>query len=151
MKRDFLKQLGLSEEVTDKVIAEHGRTIERLKEESQALRRELEEFEGFDPRTLAKAQEDLAKSKYEHSLDLALLGAKAKNTKAVKALLELDNSVEEEELLARIAEVKAENPYLFEGGSAYTYVPHAGSDQAVDYASLSDEEFYRRRLETQDT
>lgn len=48
MKREFLEQLGLDKEVIDKIMAEHGKTIQGMKQEQEqfdALKNEKEQLE----------------------------------------------------------------------------------------------------------
>ena len=48
MKREFLEELGLEKEVIDKIMAEHGKTIQNLKQEQEVfdqLKSEKEQLE----------------------------------------------------------------------------------------------------------
>src|SRR5690625_7834364 len=48
MKREFLEELGLDKEVIDKIMAEHGKSIQSLKEEQEVfdeLKSEKEQLE----------------------------------------------------------------------------------------------------------
>lgn len=48
MKREFLEELGLDKEVIDKIMAEHGKTIQNLKQEQEVfdqLKNEKEQLE----------------------------------------------------------------------------------------------------------
>ena len=48
MKREFLEELGLEKEVIDKIMAEHGKTIQSLKQEQEVfdqLKNEKEQLE----------------------------------------------------------------------------------------------------------
>lgn len=121
MNAEDLKKLGLTdEEVIQKIIVLHGKDIEKNKTslstaqaELDGLKKQLgdanstiEGFKKLDPEALQKAVDDwkskaesakaeaakqIAALKFEHALDGALTGAKAKNAKAVKALLDLNN------------------------------------------------------------
>ena len=120
MKREDLKEFGLSDEALDKIMALHGVDIKRHKQtaasqkaEADALKAQLEEagkqiesFKGHKtPEEVEKAvnewkqkaeqaQRDAAAQlesiKFEHALDGALSAAKAKSAKAVRALLNVD-------------------------------------------------------------
>lgn len=154
MKREFLKELGLTDEQIDKVMAENGKDIENAKGNTTELQTELktketeletlqeqlknankqiEEFKDMDIDAIQKAaddykekyetakteaEEELEKIKFEYALDKALGDAKAKNTKAVKALLELDNlKMTDEKILGldeQLESIKKENDFLFE-------------------------------------
>ena len=118
MKRDFLKELGLEDEIIDKVMAEHGRGVENAKGGKKELEDKIELLEkqikekdskidelakgSDDAETLKKQilelQEtnkkqtaDLQQFKIDSAVELVLANAKAKNAKAVKSLLDLTN------------------------------------------------------------
>lgn len=42
MKRDFLKEIGLEDEVIDKIMSEHGKTVEKHKSSTEKEKQELE-------------------------------------------------------------------------------------------------------------
>ncbi|MEG1495518.1 MAG: phage scaffolding protein [Bacilli bacterium] len=44
MKRDFLKELGIDEEVVNKIMAEHGKTVEKTKGEASKATQDLEKY-----------------------------------------------------------------------------------------------------------
>lgn len=118
MKREFLTELGLETEQVNKIMAEHGKTVNSLKDEADKAKEDAEEFKSQlsdrdkqlkDLSKKAEGNEDLqeqikqlqadnkkVKDDYEQklkektfdfSLEKALADAKAKNPKAVKALL----------------------------------------------------------------
>ncbi len=118
MKREFLKELGLEDSAIDKIMAENGNDINKAKaskEELEELKKQLSERDAQleEIKTSVKNSEDLEKkiqelqetnkksnADYEAKikqmeinsiLDLALVEAKAKNAKAVKSLLDLEN------------------------------------------------------------
>lgn len=120
MKREYLKGLGLEEDVIDKVMAEHGKGIEGIKTELstretelQTLQGQLEtannEIEGFKnlnvdeikkkadeykadyEKLQTESEEKLAKIQFDHELENAIKDSKAKNVVAVKALLDIDS------------------------------------------------------------
>lgn len=68
MKRDFLRELGIEDEAINKIMAEHGQTLngEKSKYEAQltALRQELEQAESpeVDVEELSQAQRALEKA-----------------------------------------------------------------------------------------
>ncbi len=119
MKREFLKELGLEDDVVDKVMAENGRDIENAKGNKQEfedkialLEKQIEEKDSKidelakssdDAESLKlKIQElqetnkqqkaDLEQAKINSAVELALVGSKAKNLKAVKSLLDLNDA-----------------------------------------------------------
>jgi chromosome segregation ATPase len=118
MKREFLTELGLETEQVNKIMAEHGKTVNSLKDEADKAKETADEFksqlsdrdkqlkdlnkkaEGNDDlqEQIKKLQEDnkkvkedyenrLAEKTFDFSLEKALSDAKAKNPRAVKALL----------------------------------------------------------------
>ena len=144
MKREFLTGLGIAEDVIDKIMAENGKDIEAAKAkyaDYDALKAQLTEANGkieefgkldFDgvkkmaDDYKAKFEEAQAESKkqieaiqFNHALENALSGAKAKNIKAVRALLETDKLKLNKDgsltgLTEQLDKLKSENDYLFE-------------------------------------
>jgi predicted phage tail protein len=149
MKREDLIKLGIAEDLVDKIMALHGSDIEGHKTklttsqaEIEGLKKQLtdagaaiEGFKKLDPEALQKAADEwkakaeaaqadaekqLAQLKFDHALDGALAGAKAKNAKAVKALLDpsllklndADGSIVG--LDEQLKKVKEGNDFLFE-------------------------------------
>lgn len=90
------------------------------------LRETVKKFDGVDVEKLKKDAEDwetkyntdIGKLKLEHSLDTALLAEKAKNTKAVKALLNMENiKLDGDKLIGldeQIETLKKDSAYLFD-------------------------------------
>lgn len=147
MKREELEKLGLEKEAIDQIMALYGRDIEAHKtkisaaeSERDGLKTQLEEalkaiegFKGMDIEGIKKsadewkakaeqAQKDaeaqVYKVRYEAALSDALKDAKAKNVKAVRALLnEADLKLTDDGLIGlkeQLEKVKPENDYLFE-------------------------------------
>lgn len=149
MNKKDLEQLGIEdEEVIQKIIVLHGKDIEALKTANSTLTTELgntnaqlkeantaiEGFKTLDVEGVKKAADEwkqkaeqtaqesaaeIKQLKLDHAVDLALTGAKAKNSVAVKALLDSkkftlgeDNSVSG--LKEQLDKIKADNDYLFE-------------------------------------
>ena len=154
MKTDFLKGLGLSREVIDKIMAENGKDIaaeqkktskaeqdrDSYKEQADNLQtrlddagKQIEKFKKMDIESIqrtaddwkqkaedatAEADKNIQAMQYDYALSDALAGAKAKNTKAVKALLDMDGLKYNDEKIVgldeQIEKLKADNDYLFE-------------------------------------
>src|SRR5690606_22865001 len=148
---EFLTELGLETEQVDKIMAEHGKTVNGLKTEVDNKVKEVDnlanqlkdrdkQLEDIGKKAkdheelqqtikdLQKENEDakkdyeanLIKTRKEAKLELALKDAKAKNPKAVKALLDAekisldgDNLVGLEEQLTAL---KESDSYLFGDG-----------------------------------
>jgi len=165
MKRDFLKGLELTDEVIDKIMAEYGKSVEAEKAkvttaqtELDGLKKQLtdanaaiESFKKLDPEALQKAvdewkvkaetaqteaEKQIAQLKFDHALDGALAGAKAKNAAAVKALLKLDDLKLSEDgsvsgLKDQLEKIQVENDYLFESGTPNPKIVTKSNNQSV--------------------
>ena len=149
MKREDLEKLGLAKEAIDSVMALHGADIEAHKakvttaEETAAnlqtqladANKQIEDFKGMNVEQIKAAADEwktkfetaqtdftaqLAQRDFDHDLDGALTGAKAKNAKAVRALLSTDDLRDAngkfiaERFTEQLAKIKPENDYLFE-------------------------------------
>lgn len=139
MNRDFLKELGIESEVIDKIMAQNGADIEKAKgslrdaeSERDSLRAQIAERDkqldalkksSGDAEELRKQietlQADNKKIKLDSAIDKALTLSKAKNAKAVRALLNLDNAELADDgtikgLDAQIKAIQKDNDYLFE-------------------------------------
>lgn len=143
MQRKFLEDLGLEKEIVDKIMAENGSDIEKTKskleterdgykEQLETAQNALKEFDGVDVNEMkekisqltadmaakdAEHQARIADIEFNSALDTALTASKARNTKAVKALLDLDklktSKNQTEDIKTALEAVKAENDYLF--------------------------------------
>jgi hypothetical protein len=147
MKRKFLEDLGLEKEAIDKIMAEHGKSIEKYKDdlavketENNTLREQLslanDEIEGFKKLNIEeiqkaaddykkkfeeaekKAKADMEKIQFDHALEKALTDAKAKNAKAVAALLDFETIKLKDGKLVGLKEqleaIQKDNDYLFD-------------------------------------
>ncbi|SES02774.1 phage scaffolding protein [Salipaludibacillus aurantiacus] len=176
MKREALKEMGLTDEQIDKVMAEHGNTVNDLKkkvEDAKKVEQQLDDYKKqIDDRDKqlkdlskqAEGNEDLqaqikklqdendtVKNKYEqklqqqsfdHTLEKSLSGAKARNPKAVKALLDMDTIKMDGENLKGLDEqlnnLKENEPYLFEsdegdgGTPGYSTGEHQNTNTQTD-------------------
>ncbi len=148
MERKFLKDLGISDDIIEKVMAENGKDINELKSAGETSKTTLADLQkqvserDKQLETLKKSSGDnealkkqitglqtankQAKDEYDANLkkltlggkiDVALLGAKAKNVKAVRALLDESKiSLDGENVLGlneQLEQVRKDNPYLF--------------------------------------
>lgn len=167
MKKAELIALGISEETADQILALHGKGIEKFKEAVTTAESQRDEYKGLldaanteigtyktmDIEGIKKAATDweatakqaqadadakVAALKFDHALDGALAGMKAKNPKAVKALLDMETlkkAYDEKTgtILGfdeHIKPVKTENEYLFEDGKEIKIVA-GGTNQSV--------------------
>ena len=146
MKTEELKALGLTEEQIAGVFKLNGKSESKGKEEIEKITAErdsladklktatdaLKTFEGVDVKELegkiATLQADLKAKDDDYNAKIAYLSFKAlldsllaasgsRNTKATKALLDLESlkgsKNQKEDITAAIAAVKADNDYLF--------------------------------------
>lgn len=168
MKREDLKKLlgdQASDELVDKIMAEHGKGIEKFKSDLAAAQQELEgvtsqlteaskqieSFKGMDIEGVKKsadewkaraeqaaqdAQAQVSKLKFDHALESALTGAKAKNPLAVRALLkETDLKLSEDGAIIgldqQLEKVKTENDYLFESDTPPLKIVAGGNNKSI--------------------
>jgi hypothetical protein len=166
MKREDLTKLGLAEDVVDKIMSLHGSDIESHKTKLSTAATELEgvkaqlleagkQIEAFKGMNIdqikasadewkAKAEQatadgaaKIAALQFDHALDSALTGAKAKNAKAVKALLDM-NALKYNEadgsvigLEDQLKKVKETNDYLFASDAPTPKIVAGGNNQSV--------------------
>lgn len=148
MKKQELLDLGVPEELVEKILISHGKDIEAKKTEIETLttaqkasKKQIEDanaaiatFKDLDVDAIKasaeeyktkfeEAQEASAKQlkqvKFDHALNDGISTAKAKNIKAVRALLDVDKiSLEDDGTLSGLDEqllkVTEENDFLFE-------------------------------------
>lgn len=175
MKREFLKELGLTDEQVDKVMTENGKDIEKakgdlaaketeleeVKGQLEAANKQIEEFREMDIESIKQAaeeykakfeqtekdaQEKLEALQFEYSLEREIAAAKAKNVKAVKALLDIDtlrkSKNQSEDIKAAIKAVQKDNDYLFgESGKPSIFAGGNPNGGSVDKNPFSKEYF----------
>ncbi|EJK6744287.1 phage scaffolding protein [Listeria monocytogenes] len=121
MQREYLKGLGLEDEVINKVMAENGKDITAAKQQlseveaerdglksqltqrdkdiddlkkdsgtSEELKKQIEDLQRKNTDLESNYQSEIAETKKNSAIELALASAKAKNPKAVRALLDND-------------------------------------------------------------
>lgn len=166
MKREDLTKLGVAEDLVDQVMALHGKGVEKAKADLATANTELEglkkqladansAIEGFKKLDVdgikaaadewkakaeaaqAEAQQQVQALKFDHALEQALSGAKARNPKAVRALLDVANLKLNEAdgsvigLDAQLKQVKEANEYLFESDAATPKIVAGGNNKSV--------------------
>ena len=159
MKREFLQNFKvgdqpLPKEVIDAILDEHSRSIGSIKTENENLKTQLQTakdglkaFEGVDVKDLqgqiTKLQQDLADKDAAHQTELAnmafdrkledaITGAKGKNAKAIKALLDVDalkaSKNQDADIKAAMDALQKDSGYLFgDVGNPPPYSPGAGT------------------------
>lgn len=167
MKREFLKDLGIADDVIDKIMAEHGRTVNSMKDELEKSKELEQQIEGLkeqlqqrdqqleELKTKATGNEELQqqiqtlqeqnkqlqqeyeskiqKQTFEFALERALTSSKARNPKAVKALLDTEViKLDGDKLLGleeQLSKLKETDPYLFEEEQQEPQKPHFSTGQ----------------------
>ena len=190
MKREFLKELEIEDALIDKIMAENGKDIEKfkanestkdtsiadLKKQLSDANEQIEGFKGLDVEAIQKAADNwkikaetaeteatkkIKQMQFDYALDNALTGAKAKNAKAVKALLDMDKLLPNDDgkivgLDEQLTELQKDNAYLFdikqadEGKPSYNYNP-AGGNGKPDFSQMTDEDYYAYQKQQQQT
>lgn len=114
MKKEELTALGLTLEQAKAVLAINGRDIEKHKAAAEELKLQAEQAK-------TAAQQKIDAIRFDSALDSALLSARAKSTKAVRALLDTDrlsmNDGHIDGLSEQLDALRAENAFLFEGSA----------------------------------
>ncbi len=166
MKREDLIKLGVAEDMVDKIMALHGQDIEKhktaattaqteadgLKTQLAEANKQIEAFKSMDIEGIKRAADDwkakadqaqkeaaaqMAQLKFDHALDGALSGAKAKNAKAVKALLNMEGLKLNDAdgsiigLKEQLEKIQSENDYLFESDEQTPRIVIGGDHKTV--------------------
>ena len=158
------------EEIDKKISAEIGKAFvskadfnakneekKAIAEQLENANKQIEEFKGMDIDGIKKAADDwklkaeqaqkdaeakITAMQFDHALDGALSGAKAKNAKAVKALLDMEglkmNNGEIVGLNEQLEKVKEENGYLFDDDTAEQKPKFAGTTPGASTPALAD-------------
>lgn len=147
MNREELKALGLEDEQIDAVMKSHGTVVNQTKEDLQSketkienleeqlttANKEIEDFKELNIDEIKQRAEDyktkfeeaqieadakLEEVKFRHTLENTLKESKARNTKAVEALLDIEglkfNDGKIIGLDDQLEAIKEENDYLFD-------------------------------------
>lgn len=144
MQRKFLEDLGLEKEIIDKIMDENGSDLEKNKAKLEAQRdnyksqletaqNALKEFEGVDVKNLQEKintlndelrrkdteyTQKIADMEFNSVLDGVISSSGAKNSKAVKALLDLESlkasKNQADDIKQALEAVKTNNDYMFE-------------------------------------
>lgn len=116
-------------------LAEAGNVIDGLKKlDPEAMQKAVDEWKAKAEAAEAESQKQIGALKFEYALDAALTGAKAKNAKAVKALLntELLKLAEDGSISGlkdQLEKIQAENDYLFESDKPDPKIVLGGNNQ----------------------
>lgn len=180
MKTEFLKELGLSPEAINRIMAENGKDIEGYKTQLASLTTEKGQLEtqiaeankaiaGFKSLDIdkikqtateweskyndlvAESAKQIRQLKFDTALDNDLRAVKAKNNKAVKALLQTDKITLNEDgtllgLKEQLDNVRKENPYLFDDAEEKKVPQVVSGTEGKTKTDKDDESFIRRVL-----
>lgn len=175
MKRAELKELGIADEIIDKIMDANGKDIEKTKGNASELEKQVETLSGQikdrdkqltdlqkaagDNEALAEKIKELkeaneaAKASYtkeinqikiDSAVERAIATSKAKNAKAVKALLDLTDAKLDSDgnikgLSDQLDKLKETDSYLFDTAPKITGAePQSGSDL---HKGISKDEF----------
>ncbi len=121
MQKKFLEDLGISAENIDKILAENSGDIEKIQSQLDETKKKLSDTE-------TQYQTKISDMQFNSILDTAISASKARNSKAVKALLDLEtlksSKNQSEDIKSALEKIKSENDYLFEG----TSIPGGGAN-----------------------
>lgn len=154
MKREFLEGMGLSKENIDSIMAENGKDINAVQSELNTanttittLKNTVAKFDGVDIEKLkndataweTKYNKDISALKLNSALDNALIGAKARDVKAIKPFLNMDLiKLDGDKLLGfeeQLKSVKETKGFLFEDDvkpPMRTGIKQSGADGSND-------------------
>lgn len=120
--------------------------FESMQEENSLLQQQLKETAEKTTSLEVKAEQEMAALRKEFAVEKTLSRWKAKNFKAVNALLDWEQVSYEDGSLQGLEEqlltVKETAPYLFDGEERFAYAPKSSSS-AGDFSAMSDAEYYR--------
>jgi chromosome segregation ATPase len=141
----------------EKQISQRDEQIEQLKEDTNAsdeLKSKIEELQEKNEKTKTELQKKLEQQKLDSEIDKALLKRKARNPKAVKALLEMDKVEVTDEgvngLDEQLESLEESDDYLFEkeenkptktAGDFNTGDDDTGNDSNEDWAKRMADKF----------
>lgn len=110
---------GLREQVTER--DKQIKTLGESAGDNQALKDQVAQLQADNKKAAEEYAANIAQIKLDNAVELALTGAKAKNNKTVRALLDLSKSKVGEDgkvegLEAQIKAIQKSDAYLFDGG-----------------------------------
>ena len=140
--------------ILEEQIKSRDEQIEQLKNDTNAteeLQGKIEELQKQNEQTKEELSSKLQKQKLESEIDKALLSNKARNTKAVKALLDMDKVELTDDgvkgLNEQLESMREEESYLFEieqkqskAGEDYKGSDGEGTFTMADIDNMSDDE-----------
>lgn len=170
MKREELKDLGLTAEQVDNIMKLHGTDVEsfkskyadydelktqnenyqkqiakndadlkklsKLTKDNEELNSQVTDLQAQNKQSKEDFDKQISSMKLNSAIDTSLAGHKARNTKAVKALLDMDNiklndKGELEGLDDQIANIEKDNAFMFDKGTNTNYEPAGNSNSGL--------------------
>lgn len=105
----------------DKLLKERDMQLEQLSKnnkDSEELTKQIKDLQALNKQTADEYENKISKMQFDHALDGALTGAKCKNIKALKALLDIENIKYQdgklEGLQDQLNTLKESDGYLFD-------------------------------------
>lgn len=139
-------------------IAQRDEQLENLKKiDAEGLQAQIAKLQQENADKKAEYERNLEKVQFEHALDNALVAAKAKNAKAVKALLTMEDlKLKNGEIIGlneQLETLKGENDYLF--NSEKKAPKFADKTPGIKQTGITQEQFgkmgYTERLKLKQT
>lgn len=126
-KAPFADYDSIKQQLTDA-----NKTIDGFKEmDIDGVKRSADEWKAKAEQAQKDADERVAAAQFDNALDIAILAAKAKNNKAVKALLDVEtlrkSTNRDADITAALEAVRKDSAYLFDDGSNPPPVSGAGT------------------------
>lgn len=146
---------AIPDEIVDAIMAENGRDIEAAKKpfadydtiksqldeaqktikgfqdqgaDMEAVRKSAKDWEDKYNQAIAEHNQKMADMSFDHALESAITGAKGKNAKAIRALLDVEtlkgSKNQEADIRSALEGLKKDSGYLFDDGQ--TPPPYAG-------------------------
>lgn len=161
MERKFLEELGIDKDIVNQIMSEYGKSIQdiqsklsqveqekqQLQEENTTYQEAMEKFKDIDPdemqKTIDELNQEIKSMSEKHAQDIAdrdfnsfidngLNEVKARDVRAVKALLDIDalkgSNNQNEDFKKAIEDLKQNKSFLFE------------SDEPIDNANVGESE-----------
>lgn len=117
-KTDF-NTLNETKKGLEEQIADRDQQLEELKKvDASALQAEIDRLQGENKTASEKFEKQVADMKFDYALERALAGAKARNVKAVKALIDAEKLKLDGDQITGLSEqleqIKKDSGYLFD-------------------------------------
>ncbi|MEX3715752.1 phage scaffolding protein [Cytobacillus horneckiae] len=121
-KDKFNDKINEIKDLKDQITSRDNQLEDLKKVDAEALQQKIKDLQEENNNTKTDYEGKLQKQTFDYALKDALTGAKVRNPKAAKALLDLDSiKLDGEKLLgldAQLNTIKESDPYLFESEEA---------------------------------